>query len=242
MPSARVSQDGVFYTLQGEGPLIGVPSVFVRLDTCNLRCKWGDILCDAHYTSWTPGELRVSGEDLVDQVFEYIRRHKCRHLVITGGEPLLQEEVVQLLCREALIGKVHSTIETNGTKFISCSADLICISPKLKSSTPVGTKYEAMHVSNRWNPITVKRLMECYEYYFKFVIDDPDRDVPEVLGMLEEVGQKVNDPWHVLFMPQGIDSLDLEIKGKALAEWCKKLGVRMTPRLQVSLWGNTPGT
>lgn len=237
----RVSSDGIFYTLQGEGPLVGVPSVFVRLDTCNLRCKWGETLCDAYYTSWTPGSVRISLPLFLGQVSRTMNDRGCEYLVITGGEPILQEEAVQALCRMATAEKFHTTIETNGTKFISCAADLICLSPKLKSSTPVGTKYEQMHEKNRWNPEVIRQFMEHYEYYFKFVINE-EKDVHEVLTMLNDVGQELPDPQHVLFMPQGVHPQELLERGRWIAEWCKVLGVRFTPRLQIELWGNTPGT
>lgn len=174
-------------------------------------------------------------------------KKNCRHLVITGGEPVLQEEAVQALTRMVVgarynvFGKPHSTIETNGTKFISCAADLICLSPKLQSSTPVGTKYEKMHEKTRWNPEAIKQFMAQYDYYFKFVIDT-ENDFPEMLDMLVEVGQPLPDPDHVVVMPQGVDADTLIKKGKWIATWCKDFGIRFSPRLQIELWGNTPGT
>lgn len=242
----RVSSDGVFYTLQGEGPLLGVPSVFVRLDTCNLKCKWGDTLCDAHYTSWTPSGTVEPLEVLRARVREMMHVKRCRNLVITGGEPALQPAVISALTRDAHapIAPRHVTVETNGTRHGSWAldVDLICISPKLASSTPVGTKFESAHARNRWNPDVVSLLIDtARDYYFKFVIDTED-DIAEVARMLESVGQVLPDPEHVLFMPQGITPQELWERGRWLAEWCKEHGVRFTPRLQVDLWGNTPGT
>lgn len=245
MPATvRVSTDGIFYTLQGEGPLAGIPSVFVRLDTCNLRCKWGDTLCDAHYTSWNPGDRRTDLVEFVNEVGGFFRRYPAKHLVITGGEPMLQQDAVKALCMMATVHGYHTTIETNGTVFVSCAADLICLSPKLKSSTPTGTKYEELHEKNRWCPevrAAIRQFMQHYNYYFKFVINE-EADIKEALMMLYEVGQRLPDPQHVVFMPQGIHTDDLNDRAKWIAEWCKQLGVRYTPRLQIQLWGNKPGT
>lgn len=221
---------------------MGVPSLFVRLDTCNLRCRWGETLCDAHYTSWTPGEVREEIGHFVDRVEAELEAKDCGQLVITGGEPMLQAEVVQELCRmTSARPNTEVTIETNGTVFVSCAADLICLSPKLKSSTPLGTKYEKMHSHARWNPVAIRGYMEQYNYYFKFVLDR-EQDVLEIMEMLMEVGQDLPDPSHVIFMPQGVSSSELNSRGRWIAEVCKRLGVRYTPRLQIDLWGNRPGT
>lgn len=238
---ARLSTDGIFYTLQGEGPLIGIPSVFVRLDNCNLKCKWGATICDAHYTSWTPSGTGLPVSELIERVINELVWRQCQHLVITGGEPALQPLVVQELARMARHSKVHTTIETNGTIFVPHHGlDLICLSPKLSGSTPVGTKYEKVHTRNRWKPDVIKQWMASAPYYFKIVIDSPE-DIEEAVACLGEVGQAL-EPHHVLFMPQGIDAATLWERSRWLAEKCKELGVRFTPRIQVDIWGNQPGT
>lgn len=237
MSSVRLSRDGIFYTLQGEGPLVGTPSVFVRLDNCNLKCKWGDTICDAHYTSWTPSGTLVDLQALCGLVHNELYKWQCRHLVITGGEPALQPEAIRALTRAA----IHSTLETNGTRFVEDHGlSLICLSPKLRSSTPFGHQFEKVHTRNRWNPAAIKQWMQSAPYYFKIVIDTP-ADVEEAVQMLEEVGQPL-EPTHVLFMPQGVDAPTLWERSRWLAEECKRLGVRFTPRIQIDIWGNKPGT
>lgn len=250
---ARVSQDGVFYTLQGEGPLMGMPSLFVRLDVCNLKCKWGDTYCDAFYTSWDPRGARMPAEELWAQVRTALDQHPATGLVITGGEPALQPDVVRLLTRGVHLRNAHVsvpqnrlvhsiTLETNGTRyFTDHGLTLVCLSPKLSTSTPVGTPHEKAHARNRWDPNVIRLWMrDGVGYYFKFVIDT-ERDLDEVQAMLAEVEQPL-DAIHVCLMPQGTDSKELWERGRWLAEECKRLGVRFAPRLQIDLWGNTPGT
>src|SRR6201991_2582258 len=102
----RISE--IFYSVQGEGKLTGVPSVFVRTSGCNLRCSW----CDTPYTSWTPeGETRTV-ESLVSEAVAF----GARHVVVTGGEPMIAPEIVPLT-RELSARGLHITVETAGTVF-----------------------------------------------------------------------------------------------------------------------------
>ena len=81
----------IFYSLQGEGSLVGVPSVFVRTSGCNLRCSW----CDTPYTSWKPEGAELT----LDQIMDEVRAHPARHVVVTGGEPMIAPEIVPLTQR-----------------------------------------------------------------------------------------------------------------------------------------------
>ena len=142
--------------MQGEGLLTGTPSVFVRASGCNLRC-W---FCDTPYASWTP-----EGEDLsVDEILAQVERHDCRHVVITGGEPMLFAELIPLTAALRAAGR-HITIETAGTLYLPVQCDLMSISPKLANSTPppardaAGTCGTSARATRRtsfggWRPIT----------------------------------------------------------------------------------------
>src|SRR5579872_2357198 len=134
----------IFYSIQGEGMLAGVPSVFVRLSGCNLRCDW----CDTPYTSWNPeGDDRLLGPILAD-----IRRNWAKHVVITGGEPMIHPGLVPLTQRLREMEQ-HITIETAGTVFEKVECDLISISPKLAHSTPTrreGGRWAAQHERTRY--------------------------------------------------------------------------------------------
>ena len=109
----RISE--IFHSLQGEGILAGVPSVFVRTSGCNLRCWY----CDTPYTSWAPEGVEMS----VAAVAEAVLRHRTRHVVVTGGEPLLAPDLPELLARLADAGR-HITVETAATVFRPIHCDL----------------------------------------------------------------------------------------------------------------------
>ncbi|HEY2574064.1 MAG TPA: 7-carboxy-7-deazaguanine synthase QueE, partial [Verrucomicrobiaceae bacterium] len=122
----RISE--IFFSIQGEGRLAGVPSVFVRSSGCNLRCRW----CDTPYASWNP-----EGEEMsVAEIMNEVNRHPANHVVVTGGEPMIARDIRELLqsLRDA---RKHITIETAATvppNGVPC--DLASLSPKLKNSTP----------------------------------------------------------------------------------------------------------
>src|SRR3989442_5688213 len=79
----------LFYSVQGEGSLVGVPSIFVRTSGCNLRCSW----CDTPYTSWNPEGDDLSLAVILDRAAQF---PAARHVVITGGEPMIAPGIVEL--------------------------------------------------------------------------------------------------------------------------------------------------
>ncbi|MFN7290258.1 MAG: 7-carboxy-7-deazaguanine synthase QueE, partial [Pirellula sp.] len=120
----RVSE--IFHSVQGEGKLTGTPSVFVRTSGCNLRC-W---FCDTRYASWEPEGDQWSVQQIIDQVSKY----PSKHVVLTGGEPMIFSEICQLTAELRALGK-HITIETAGTDDLDAECDLCSIIPKLSKST-----------------------------------------------------------------------------------------------------------
>jgi 7-carboxy-7-deazaguanine synthase len=134
----------LFTSIQGEGLYAGMPSVFVRVTGCNLRCIFKDSICDTPYSSFNPEKPKFTVEDVVK---EFINHPKVNHLVITGGEPTLYdldgflEELYHILDKEmgyAYAYNIEVTIETNGTNEISKrllnDLGLISVSPKLSTS------------------------------------------------------------------------------------------------------------
>jgi len=217
----------IFHSLQGEGSLIGVPSVFVRTSGCNLRCSW----CDTPYTSWQPEGEQLSLEQILEQVAGYA----ARHAVVTGGEPMIAPEIVPLTERLRARG-LHVTIETAGTVFAPVACDLMSISPKLANSTPTGD-WAAQHERLRFQRDVLHRLIEAYDYQLKFVVAQPD-DLDEIRRMLDQLP---SDPAKVILMPEGTDPAVLRERGAWLAEIAKREGFRFSPRLHIELWGNRRG-
>ena len=217
----------LFYSLQGEGSLVGVPSVFIRTSGCNLRCVW----CDTPYTSWQPEGAELS----LDQIVNEVKAHPARHVVVTGGEPMIAPEIIPLTERLRRLG-LHITIETAGTVFQPVACDLMSISPKLSNSTPSGS-FAAQHERLRTNRQVLLDLMTRYEYQLKFVIEKPV-DVDEARALVSSLAAT---PQRVILMPEGTDRDLLRERGVWLAEIAKAEGFRFTPRLHVELWGNRRG-
>ncbi|MBZ5575479.1 MAG: 7-carboxy-7-deazaguanine synthase QueE [Acidobacteriia bacterium] len=217
----------LFYSLQGEGALVGVPSVFIRTSGCNLRCGW----CDTPYTSWNPEGAELS----LDRILDEVQAHPARHVVVTGGEPMIAPEIIPLTQR-LRDRSLHITVETAGTVFQPVACDLMSISPKLSNSTPRGPQ-AAQHDRLRTNPGVLHDLMSRYDYQLKFVIEKP-ADLDEVRVLLNSLQA---DPQRVILMPEGTDRDVLRERGVWLAEIAKAEGFRFTPRLHVELWGNRRG-
>ena len=222
----RISE--VFYSVQGEGILAGVPSVFVRTSGCNLRCSW----CDTPYTSWKPEGAEYGIDAIVDQVTAF---PAARHVVITGGEPMIASGIVELSQRFRALG-LHITFETAGTVFAPVACDLMSISPKLANSTPEGVFHDR-HEQLRLQPEVLRRLTREYDYQLKFVVAR-ESDLAELQSIVEMLGAPADK---VILMPEGISSDVLSERGVWIAELCKKHGYRFGPRLHVYLYGNRRG-
>lgn len=244
-------------TVQGEGKLMGVPSLFIRLQGCNLRCVWrnaeGEVCrCDTAHSSFEKGEAtRVSYEYIMSVV--EANMGSMRHVVITGGEPFLQSaELIPLLDGLHNAG-YHVTIETNGTIFdaeVVRRCDLLSISPKLSSSNPTAEKLSMIGlvpnvITERHEKIAVnidvlcKLIDHSVDYQLKFVVEnDNDEKLikDEVLSHLPEI-----NPSDVIVMPLGATAEEIALSDKSAIPMAIRNGWRYTPRLHVMLWGNKEG-
>jgi 7-carboxy-7-deazaguanine synthase len=219
-----------FQSVQGEGEFAGTPSVFVRTTGCNLRCSF----CDTPYTSWTPEGMQEPWE----RILERILADDCVHVVITGGEPMLQPDVVLLSRALGRAGR-FVTIETAGTVDRPVHADLMSISPKRSNSTPHDAKWSARHEDRRDRPDLVAQMTRAYRYQLKYVIDCP-ADVEDVDRHIRRIGGIV--PSRVFLMPQGVDADELREKTNWLRPAAKERGYSISPRLHIELFGNRRGT
>ena len=210
---------------------MGVPSVFLRLATCNLACHW----CDTKYTwDWRNFDYQTEVMELdLDAVKGRIQAFNCSHVVITGGEPLLQQAELEPLV-ESLADDGHTfEVETNGT-IVPTTAMLRHIgqwnvSPKLRTS---GNTPEAREI-----PLALETFAQLPEAYFKFVMTG-DSDLDGVCALRDKYRLR---PDRVLLMPEGRTREALEKKSSWLSEACVKHGFRFTTRLHILLWGDERG-
>ena len=228
----------IFYSVQGEGILTGVPSIFIRTSGCNLRCRW----CDTPYASWKP----EGTEFRPDEILEKCRTWPgARHVVLTGGEPMVAKEIHSLirLLREAAY---HLTIETAGTiPLLEAGCDLASLSPKLSNSTPlpgeISEGWIARHETTRRNlPVIETWLEGARETQLKFVISN-EADLAEGQQLLTALDHSL-PPDHILLMPEGRTMEELRTRSAWLVEVCKTHGYRFCHRLHIDLFGNTRGT
>jgi 7-carboxy-7-deazaguanine synthase len=227
----RISE--IFYSIQGEGRLAGTPSVFIRTSGCNLRCVW----CDTPYTSWRP----EGSSWPIEKILRLVEKQPTRHVVITGGEPLLTG-AIEVLTQELKRRKKHITIETAGTIFKPVYCDLISLSPKLANSTPRRRergKFARMHEERRLNLPVLQRYLDSYDYQLKFVVESR-KDFAEIRALLDRLNNV--DSGRVMIMAQGTSKKQLAAKARWIAGDCLRYGFGYTPRLHIELFGNRRGT
>jgi len=232
----------LFVSLQGEGKLAGVPSVFVRTSGCNLRC-W---FCDSYHTSWEP----TGGWRAINEIVEDVVSADTDHVVLTGGEPMIHDEAIDLLAELDDRG-YHTTVETNGTIHHDAPIDLASISPKLASSTPTADRdprgngeWADRHENRRISLDALAGLVEDYDHQLKFVVTGRE-DMAEIESLLDRLGDRtataIRDT-DVLLMPEGTTRAELAETRTTVAELAGEYGYRYTPRLHVDLWNDEPGT
>ena len=208
----------IFYSLQGEGARLGTPAVFLRLAGCNLACRW----CDTKY-SWAEGVEMPAGE-----LAARLRAFNGANLVITGGEPLLQqEELTRLLT--LLPQEVFVEVETNGT-LLPCPAlrkrvNQWNVSPKLPHAGNGNTA--------TLRPEVLAAFALLPNSWFKFVVQqEEDWQAIAALGLPQQ---------RIILMPCATTRRQLEAARPAVAELCLRQGVRYGDRLHLVLWDDRKG-
>src|ERR1700752_399408 len=204
----------IFHSIQGEGELTGVPTVFVRTSGCNLRCSW----CDTKYASWTPEGEEMDIEEIANKVVEFT----CRHVVLTGGEPMVAKGIHQLAARLKELG-THITIETAATilpEGIAC--DLASLSPKLTNSTPnvaIAGAWRDRHEKRRLRPEVIRAWVQNYNYQLKFGVASGN-DLERIQDRLSGLGAEII-PSKILLMTGGTDAETIRQRSLTLIDICK---------------------
>lgn len=238
----------IFHTIQGEGVSMGVPSVFVRASLCNLHCTW----CDTDYTwnwentPWTHENDSSANykkfkkseylrEISVVEVATLITKYDCENVILTGGEPLLQQGAWQQLIEilKQRNANYSFEVETNGTQLpteeLSALIDQFNISPKLENS---GNSKDL-----RENSAALEFFANLDKAWFKFVVTCPE-DIQEVHDIQQRY--KISKK-RILLMPEGRDDETLQAKRLWLADYCRDNGYRYSDRLHIQLWGSKRG-
>lgn len=249
-------------TIQGEGKLAGTPSLFIRLASCNLRCIWqmadGTFCkCDTSYASFHP-DVKKTYE--VSKIVDIVKHNigAMNHVVITGGEPLLQKNGVIALCKalKEQLG-VHITIESNGTLFdkeLTRYVDLFSISPKLSNSNPTLDKlkfYNEKESGASKFHHEVRRNMSALQSYVDHSKDgDIDLQLKFVVGKQQAADEIIEDYLNVLedykkedilLMPLGASSSELAQSIPLVLQMCIANGWKYTPRIHIDIFGSKQG-
>lgn len=194
-----------------------MPSIFIRTAGCNLRCEW----CDTKYAWDASAGISIP----IDSIVQRTGLYAVSHCVLTGGEPMIAEDMPALAGRLMSAG-YHTTIETNATippNGIAC--DLASLSPKLSEKAG---REDMIHIAREW--------MEDYECQFKFVVDS-EGDIRKIQAFMERLGIEVSAE-RIFLMPQSRDVAVLREKAAMVAEICRRSGYRYGPRLHLRLFGN----
>lgn len=235
----------IFPTIQGEGPGLGKPSLFIRLGGCNLRCQFRGEACDTPYAVFTPAQLDEKNPKLkfgydqwylteLPKLVHIIEVQKIEHLVFSGGEPMMYQKSIfdVMMCLDRT--KFTAEIETNGSiapiiGLIECKEIQFNVSVKLSSSNQ-----EAGYDDKRINPTALKEFPADRSTY-KFVITDPEKDLLEIKGILDIAKLPV------YVMPEGMTREDQIRNAPAVVKLAIDNGFRFSPREHILIWDTKKG-
>lgn len=248
-------------TIQGEGRLAGTPSIFVRLQGCNLRCFWRDadgniVPCDTRHASFdNEGQKTMEVTDIVKIIEQ--NRGNINHVVITGGEPMLQARgLVELLDRLKVMN-IHTTIETNGTIFNEqCVklASLMSISPKLPSSIPSEDKLLTCGYIADFQTIKhagiiadirpLQQIIDTVRKYenalqLKFVVASP-RDADDIKSHFVDRLRDISAD-DIFVMPMATTAEAMHRNGFFAMQMAIENNWHYSPRLHIDMFGNREG-
>ena len=203
----------IFYSIQGEGKWMGLPNIFIRTTGCNLRCSF----CDTTYAYETGEEMSI------EEIINRIRKHPCNYVCITGGEPLLQEAIVQLI--DVLLEKKYVIcLETNG----SIGIERLAGKKSLLISLDIKCPSSAMHEKMKFNNVS---LLTCNDQ-LKFIIQNR-----EDYEYAKKIIKKYKPQYAIFFQP--VWGINL----KELSSWVLNdgLDVRIGLQLHKIIWGDKKG-
>ena len=221
----------IFSSIQGEGPHAGKPSVFLRTALCNLKCVW----CDTKYTwDWDNYDYSKEVHELpIEKVIEKIKEFEPKHLVITGGEPLIQQNDIA-----SLLSKLGDDY------FVEVETDCTII-PNSAMLEHVNHWNVSPKTSNSGNSREAREIPQCYDFFvklensvFKFVIEN-ETDLVEIDELITKYSMPKNK---ILLMPQASTKDELNLKKEEIEKIAKAKGLLFSSRLQVERWGNQRGT
>lgn len=216
-------------TFQGEGPSVGQRAGFVRLGRCNLTCQW----CDSRHTwDWAQHDPRRELSPwTVGHVLRQLEGMGVELVVVTGGEPLLQQPSLVPFLEECRARHWRVEVETNGTLTPTLPEGLVGqwnVSPKLANS--------GVALERRYRPEVLKAFQATGRAVFKFVVAAPG-ELAEVQAIVD--GCQLSPVW---VMPEGTDAATVAAGLAALAAPVLARGWHLTPRLHILLWGDRRGT
>jgi len=212
----------IFFAVQGEGVNIGKPSIFIRMNGCNLNCNW----CDTKYT-WHPDYLEASLKMTDDDLIKEIEKYNCGHIVWTGGEPVLQQyDIFDFLVMD-LPSEYTYEIETNGTKEIThefaADAEVITVSPKLHHDYDLDILYNYYQYHRTVWKFVVSATKHIHQIKKKFI---------EPLALHNE---------DIYIMPEGQTREEQLQRMPKVIRWAKENNWNFSPRIQILAYNTKRG-